>query len=111
METALITVGGMLIAAALGFFFKAITGENRAAVRKLYADVVSSDANASSTYMEAARSAAAMMNELQNQVKSLTTRVDTLEEEKNKLEKEIGLLQAENKLLKEILDVRGIRLP
>lgn len=111
MEVALITAGGMLIAAVIGFFFKSVTGENRASVRKIYAEAITNDANAASTYMEAARGAAVMMAELQTQVKTLASRVDALEIERDELEKKIALLQAENKLLREILDVRGIKLP
>ena len=111
VEVALITAGGMLIAAALGFFFKSVTGENRASVRKLYAEAITNDANAANTYMEAARGAAVMMAELQKKVSDLTERVGVLEVERDELERKIALLQAENKLLREILDVRGIKLP
>lgn len=111
MEVALITAGGMLVAAALGFFFKSISGENRATVRKMYAEAITNDANAANTYMEAARGAAVMMSELQNQVKALTARVETLEVERDELERKVALVQAENKLLREVLDLRGIKLP
>jgi hypothetical protein len=111
VDVALITAGGMLIAAALGFFFKSVTGENRASVRKLYAEAITNDANAANTYMEAARGAAVMMAELQKKVGDLTERVGLLEVERDELERKIALLQAENKLLREILDVRGIKLP
>jgi uncharacterized protein YlxW (UPF0749 family) len=111
MEVALITAGGMLIAAALGFLFKSVTGENRATVRKIYAEAVTSDANAANTYMEAARGAAVMMSELQKQVKSLAERVDALETEREELEKKIVELQNENKMLRDVLNIRGLKLP
>jgi uncharacterized protein YlxW (UPF0749 family) len=111
MEVALITAGGMLIAAALGFFFKSVTGENRATVRKLYAEAITSDANAANTYMEAARGAAAMMADLQTQVKSLVARVEALETEREELEKKVAELQNENKMLRDVLNVRGMKLP
>lgn len=111
MEVALITAGGMLIAAALGFFFKSISGENRASVRKMYTEAITNDANAANTYMEAARGAAVMMSELQKKVTDLTARVETLEAERSELEEKVSQLQAENKLLRSVLDVRGLKLP
>lgn len=111
MEVALITAGGMLIAAALGFLFKSISGENRASVRKMYTEAITNDANAANTYMEAARGAAVMMSELQKKVTDLTTRVETLEAERSELEEKVSQLQSENKLLRSVLDVRGLKLP
>lgn len=111
MEVALITAGGMLIAAAMGFLFKSVTGENRATVRKMYSESITQDANAANVYMEAARGAATMMAELQKKVIDLTTRVELLEKEKDELERKIALLQAENSYLREFLSSRGFKLP
>jgi hypothetical protein len=111
VTVALVTAGGMLLAAALGFFFKAITGENRAGVRRTMTEAMGNDAGASNSYMEAARKAAQMMTELQVQIATLSARVDALEDERLELQREIAELQAENKKLRGLLDERSGKLP
>lgn len=105
--TTLITAGAMLLATALGFAIKAITGESRASVRKTMTEAVTNDAGASNSYMAAARQAAEMMTGLQNQINVLITRVDALETEREELQREITILRTENKQLREMIARQG----
>lgn len=99
---AIITSLALLVGAVLGFAFKLFTGESKASVRKTMTDAIVNDAGASNQYMEAAKSAAEMLQELQKKVtalekhdvtkddliRKLTERVECLEQEKIEWQKE-----------------------
>lgn len=89
-------LGVALVGGGVGYFFRSLSGESRAAVRKTMTEALGNDAGAANSYMDVAKKSAEMMAEMQKQIEALEKKDEKREGEVRDLRARVEMLEIEN---------------